>query len=69
MLWICCVTGTNFDRKAAKRNSAVGNELTMTMVGTKLYCAPEIIMMQRYNESVASDYTCASLTWLRIDTL
>ena len=28
-----------FDRKAARRNSAVGDDaLTMTMVGTKLYC-------------------------------
>ena len=53
------MTGTNFNKKAARRNSAAGDELTMTMVGTKLYCAPEIIMMQRYNESVASDYTCA----------
>ena len=31
-----------------------GNALTMTMVGTKLYCAPEIMTGNRYNESVAS---------------
>jgi len=23
-------------------------------VGTKLYCAPEVMMMERYNESAAS---------------
>ena len=46
---------TRFDTKLAKRNSTVlGDALTMTMVGTKLYCAPEIMMMERYNESAAS---------------
>ena len=28
----------------------------MTMVGTLLFCAPEITRGQRYNESVASGY-------------
>ena len=46
---------TRFDTQAAKRNSASGDDaLTMTMVGTKLYCAPEVITGQRYNESAAS---------------
>ena len=46
---------TRFDTKQAKRNSTVlGDALTMTMVGTKLYCAPEIMMQERYNESAAS---------------
>ena len=46
---------TRFDTKAARKNSAVGNDaVTMTMVGTKLYCAPEVISRQRYNESAAS---------------
>ena len=47
---------TRFDKKAAKRNSAADgtDALTMTMVGTKLYCAPEVITGQRYNESAAS---------------
>ena len=46
---------TRFDTKAARKNSAVGNDaVTMTMVGTKLYCAPEVMMQQRYNESAAS---------------
>ena len=46
---------TRFDTKAARKNSAVGSDAaTMTMVGTKLYCAPEIMMMERYNESAAS---------------
>ena len=46
---------TRFDTKLAKRNSTeLGDALTMTMVGTKLYCAPEIMMMERYNESAAS---------------
>ena len=31
----------------------------MTMVGTKQYCAPEIILRQRYNESV--DTFCSPL--------
>ena len=44
-----------FDRKDARRNSAEGEDaLSMSMVGTKLYCAPEVMMMQRYNESAAS---------------
>ena len=46
---------TRFDQKEARRNSTeLGDALTMTMVGTKLYCAPEIMMMERYNESAAS---------------
>ena len=46
-----------FDRKDARRNSAEGEDaLSMSMVGTKLYCAPEVMMMQRYNESVARYY-------------
>ena len=46
---------TNFDKKAAKENVLDGHDdaLSMSMVGTKLYCAPEVMMMQRYNESVA----------------
>ena len=44
-----------FDKKEARRNSLEGEDaLSMTMVGTKLYCAPEVMMMQRYNESAAS---------------
>ena len=44
-----------FDKKEARRNSVEGEDaLSMSMVGTKLYCAPEVMMMQRYNESVAS---------------
>ena len=51
---------TRFDKKAAKRNSTVlGDALSMTMVGTKLYCAPEVIMKEKYNESAASDIACA----------
>ena len=43
-----------FDKKAARESSATNDDaLTMTMVGTKLYCAPEILLMQRYNESTA----------------
>ena len=47
---------TRFDKKAAKSNSAAASDdaLTMTMVGTKLYCAPEVITGERYNESAAS---------------
>ena len=47
---------TRFDKKAAKKNSAAASDdaLTMTMVGTKLYCAPEVITGERYNESAAS---------------
>merc|ERR1712196_603608 len=29
--------------------------LTMSIVGTKLYCAPEVITGQRYNESARAD--------------
>ena len=44
-----------FDKKEARENSDVGDDaLSMSMVGTKLYCAPEVMMMQRYNESAAS---------------
>ena len=56
---------TYFDVKLAQKNvDEVANDalspiskkharlsLTMTMVGTKLYCAPEITMRERYNES------------------
>ena len=50
---------TRFDMKAAKRNSAAGEDaLTMTMVGTKMYCAPEVITGERYNESAASTKNC-----------
>ena len=47
---------TRFDTKAAKKDSLDGHSdaLSMTMVGTKMYCAPEIMMMERYNESAAS---------------
>ena len=47
---------TRFDTRLAKEDALDGHDdaLTMTMVGTKLYCAPEIMMQQRYNESVAS---------------
>ena len=45
----------HFDQKRAKEDADIHGDdaLTMTMVGTKLYCAPEIMMMQRCNESVA----------------
>ena len=46
---------TSFDVQAAKRQADDGDfddALTMTMVGTRLYCAPEITLGQRYNESV-----------------
>ena len=43
---------TTFDTKEARRNSTEGNDAaTMTMVGTQMYCAPEVITGQRYNES------------------
>ena len=43
-----------FDKKEARRNSLEGEDaLSMSMVGTKLYCAPEVMMMERYNESAA----------------
>ena len=47
---------TRFDTKLAKDDALDGHNdaLTMTMVGTKLYCAPEVITGQRYNESAAS---------------
>ena len=39
---------TRFDHKAALKNSAEGSDaLTMTMVGTRLYCAPEIMLRLR----------------------
>ena len=40
---------TRFDTKLAKEDELDGHDdaLTMTMVGTKMYCAPEIMMMQR----------------------
>ena len=42
-----------FDTKLAKEDAdASGDDaLTMTMVGTQLFCAPEVFMGQRYNES------------------
>ena len=44
-----------FDKKEARENSLVGEDaLSMSMVGTKLYCAPEVMVGERYNESVAS---------------
>ena len=45
-----------FDTMLAKEDAHDGQSdaLAMTMVGTKLYCAPEIMMMERYNESAAS---------------
>jgi serine/threonine protein kinase len=46
---------TNFDREAARRNSDYHDDaLSMTMVGTKLYAAPEVMLMERYNERAAS---------------
>ena len=59
---------TRFDKKAAKRNSAAGDDaLTMTMVGTKLYCAPEVITGERYNESAASTNKEVQITHTRCD--
>ena len=50
-----------FDKKEARRNSLEGEDaLSMTMVGTKLYCAPEVMMMERYNESAVSLFILAS---------
>ena len=45
-----------FDTKQAKEDADMSGDdaLTMTMVGTKLYCAPEISLSQRYNEKAAS---------------
>ena len=55
-----------FDRKDARRNSLEGEDaLSMTMVGTKLYCAPEVMMMQRYNESVAR-FACVANTLITV---
>ena len=49
-----------FDKNEARRNSLEGEDaLSMTMVGTKLYCAPEVMMQQRYNESAAR-FACVS---------
>ena len=46
---------THFDKKAAKRNTTAHiDALSMTMVGTKIYMAPEILRGERYNESVVS---------------
>ena len=47
---------TRFNTKLAEEDALDGHDdaLTMTMVGTKLYCAPEVITGQRYNESAAS---------------
>ena len=43
---------TQYDiREARVRNLEA---LTMTPVGTEVYCAPEILRRERYNESVAS---------------
>ena len=54
-----------FDRKEARRNSAEGEDaLSMSMVGTKLYCAPEVMMMKRYNESAAR-LACDASTYPR----
>ena len=52
---------THFDAKQAMEHVDLdGNDdvLTMTMVGTELYCAPEVIMNERYNES-ADTFSCA----------
>ena len=55
-----------FDRKDARRNSAEGEDaLSMSMVGTKLYCAPEVMMMKRYNESVV----CLRALFLHAESL
>ena len=47
--------------------------LTQTMVGTKLFCAPEIMMRQRYNESVVSlnttDYVFVNRIFAAADLL
>ena len=37
---------TRFDKESARRSST-GNTATMTMVGTKCYCAPEVMMQKR----------------------
>ena len=46
---------TRFDTKLAKEDDHDENfdALSMTMVGTKLYCAPEVMVGERYNESAA----------------
>lgn len=47
-----------FDHESARRNSSAHDDVaTMTMVGTMLYCAPEVILGERYNESVASFFS------------
>jgi len=46
---------TSFDAQQAKlkeEDDDFDGALTMTMVGTSLYCAPEITLGERYNESV-----------------
>ena len=48
---------TRFDQERLQDDADANEDdvLTMTMmVGTKLYCAPEVITGQRYNESAAS---------------
>ena len=52
---------TRFDKKEARENSLVGEDaLSMSMVGTKLYCAPEVMVGERYNESAAR-FACVLL--------
>ena len=46
---------THFDVKRAK-SADQGDALSMTMVGTELYCAPEIMLKERYNESVDREH-------------
>ena len=55
---------TRFDTKLAKEDALDGHNdaLTMTMVGTQVYCAPEVITGQRYNESTASCQHTHSVT-------
>ena len=43
---------TRFDKKTA--STVQSDVLSMTMVGTKIYMAPEILRGERYNESVVS---------------
>ena len=50
-------THFNVELAKAEADDAGDDALTMTMVGTKLYCAPEIMMRQRYNESVAREHS------------
>ena len=57
----------HFDKKEARENSLVGEDaLSMSMVGTKLYCAPEVMMLQRYNESAAGFACVARCPLLRV---